>query len=167
MDDLEVETHRVPGIADAWPTAKQRHRVQQAVTRLLDALAPERAPARGAPRPTESVERIRSPRGCILQGDACAVSVSWFPPAANEPAHGSLQVIAWSGIVSRPGATARAAGGARALSEDLLHPVETTPDAWVWRHADGSTLDGLALAERCLGLLANHDPARPDAPAAL
>jgi hypothetical protein len=147
--------------ADAWPTAKQRTGVQHAVRQVLDALVPERTPPRRA-EPHGEVQRYRSPRGCILQGEAWAVSVSWFPPASSDETLGELQVISWAGVVSRPGATHRAAGGARPVAEDLLRPVESAGDAWAWRAADGTVLDAGAIAERCLVFLAD----RADPPAA-
>jgi hypothetical protein len=139
--------------ADAWPSVKQRTGVQQAVRRVLDALAPERPPARGAEPPVGAVQRYRSPRGCILQGDAWAVTVSWFPASDTEHAFGELQVISWLGVVSRPGATRRAAGGARPVSEELLSPVESSGDEWSWRATDGTVLASGAVVERCLHLL--------------
>jgi hypothetical protein len=136
-----------------WPSAKQRTGVQQAVNRVLDALAPERPPARGAEPALAAIQRHRSPRGCILQGEGGAVTVSWFPASSTDATLGELQVITWAGVVSRPGATSRAAGGARPLSEVLLHPVEASADSWSWRTADGTVIDSGALVERCLFLL--------------
>lgn len=153
MHDMDHELPLDGDVHRAWPTAKQRTGVQQAVNRLLDQLAPERPPARGGEPPTPAVQRHRSPRGCILQGDGCAVSVTWYPATSTEASLGELQVISWLGVVSRPGATARAAGGAQAVSEDLLHPVETAADGWSWRTADGTVLAGSALVERCLRML--------------
>jgi hypothetical protein len=139
---------------DARPTMRQRTGVQHALRDLLDALAPERSPARGAEPPPAAVRRVRSPRGCILQGDACAVTVSWFPPGADEPDLGALHVISWRGVVSRPGAARRASGAsAQALSEDVLCPVESATDGWSWRAGDGTVLGSGAVAERCLRML--------------
>jgi hypothetical protein len=141
-------------LPDAWPTAKQRAGVLQAVRRVLDALVPERTP----PRHVEhrgGVQRYRSPRGCILQDDRGAVTVSWFPANADE-ALGELQVISWAGVVSRPGATQRAAGGARPVAETLFCPVDGGAEEWSWRAAGGAVLDSRALAEHCLALLASH-----------
>jgi hypothetical protein len=141
--------------ADAWPTAKQRAAVEQSARRVLDALVPERAPPRhGEPRGT--VQRYRSPRGCILQDDARAVSVSWFPATATDETLGELRVITWAGVVSRPGATHRAPGGARPVAEALLHPVELAADVWAWRTDDGMVLASGAVAEHCLDLLAQQ-----------
>ena len=143
------------GHSDAWPTVKQRTAVQQAVRRVLDALVPERVPPRGAER-RSAVQSYRSPRGCILQGDGRAVTVSWFPASATDETLGELQVISWAGVVSRPGATQRAAGGARPIAEDLFRPVESGADEWAWRAADGTVLDTGAVVERCLALLADQ-----------
>jgi hypothetical protein len=144
---------------DAWPTARQRTAVHHAVRQVLDALAPEPVPSRGAvPRP--DVHRYRSPSGCILQGAGTAVSVSWFT-ADGEGTHGELHVTAWAGVVSRPGATRRATGGARAVATELLRPIETPADTWSWRAADGSVLDTGAVVARCLALLAGDSPAPP------
>ena len=139
------------------PTAKQRTAVEQAVRRLLEALVPDRAPPRHI-EPRGVQQRYRSPRGCILQGEAWAVTVSWFPSGGTDEALGELQIVSWEGVVSRPGATQRAAGGARPVAEIVLHPVETESDAWGWRTADGTVLDSAALAERCLVLLAEQAP---------
>ncbi len=134
---------------EGWPTVKQRTSVQQAVTRLLDALAPERPPARGAePAPT-AVQRFRTPRGCILQGASHAVSVSWFPAATVTQDYGELQVISWEGTVSRPGATRVAGNAARAVWEELLSPVEVQGEAWAWRAGDGTLHAAESLVERC------------------
>jgi hypothetical protein len=135
-----------------WPTMKQRNGVQHSVARLLDALAPERAPARvGAPAP--ALQRLRSPRGCILQANGRALTVSWFPPVAADPTLGELQVITWRGIVSRPGSAGRAAGGAVAVWRAVLRPVEIAPDAWAWRAGDDTILDSAALAAHCESIL--------------
>jgi hypothetical protein len=146
-----AEGDRIDG---AWPTAKQRAGVEQAARRVLDALVPERAPPRRV-EPRGAVQRYRSPRGCILQGDASAVSVSWFP--ATDESLGELRVISWEGVVSRPGATQRAAEGARPVAEALLRPVASGAEAWLWRTGDGAVLDSGAVAERCLRLLADSE----------
>lgn len=152
MDD-EIEA---PG-ADAarwseWPTIKQRTGVQHAVARLLDALAPERPPARGAEHPS-TLQRLRSPRGCILQAPTRAVSVSWFPSASTDTTLGELQVINWQGVVSRPGSARREAGGAVSVWQTVLQPVATSADSWEWRDADETTYDTAALVARCHEML--------------
>ena len=136
------------------PTVKQRTAVQHAVDRLLDDLAPERAPSR-SDAPEAAVQRHRTPRGCILQAATGAVSVSWFPASTNDDAYGELQVIAWRGQVSRPGSSQRA-GGAVSESQMVLQPVEVTGSAWQWRLTDGTTLDSNSLAARCNALLAER-----------
>ncbi|MGZ8492616.1 MAG: hypothetical protein ACXWZS_10495, partial [Gemmatirosa sp.] len=75
----------------APPSHKTRHDVKRAVDRLLDALAPERVVSR-APRIPVPVERHRTPRGCVLQAAAAAVSVTWFPDAATDLALGTESV---------------------------------------------------------------------------
>ena len=146
------------GHQEHWPSAKQRAGVEQAVRRVLDALVPEKAPPRRA-EPRGVVQRHRSPRGCILQGETGAVTVSWFPAGAADETLGELHVIAWAGVVSRPGATQRAAGGARPVAETRLRPVAHTATAepWAWRAGDGTVLDCGTVAERCLTLLAGRD----------
>lgn len=147
------------GAAPRWtapPTLKERTAVQRSVDRLLDELAPERAVTR-ADRPKTSVERHRTPRGCILQAAAGAVSVSWFPDADNDVALGELQVVAWRGTLSRPGSVDRSEG-AVVVKELVLRPIEGVPgekgaQTWVWRALDGTTFDGDALAAHCLALL--------------
>jgi len=134
-----------------WPTIKQRTGVQHAVGRLLDALAPERPPARGAEH-TPTVQRLRSPRGCILQAAKRAVSVSWFPSSTTETTLGELQVITWEGTVSRPG-SARRESGAKPVWETVLQPVPTTADSWDWRAADDTVYDTASLVARCNAML--------------
>lgn len=154
MSTMDTYDRREPVTdLDARPTMKQRTGVQHAVRDLLDALAPERPPARGAEPPATDVQRVRSPRGCILQGTAWAVTVSWFPPAADEPDLGALHVMSWQGVVSRPGAARRTAAAAQALSEDVLRPFESATDGWSWRAGDGTVLGSRALAERCMRML--------------
>ena len=93
----------------------------------------------------------------LLALSACITINVYFPASATEEtALGELQVTSWAGVVSRPGATQRAAGGARPIAETLLRPVESAPDTWAWRAADGTVLDSDAVIEQCLGLLADH-----------
>ena len=133
------------------PTAKDRAAVQRSVDRLLDELAPERAATR-VERPPAAIERHRTPRGCILQAAAGAVSVSWFPDGANEASLGELQIVAWRGLVSRPGSAHRTEG-ATVARELVLHPVERVPGGLEWQGADGSRYDIIALVAYCLALL--------------
>jgi hypothetical protein len=136
----------------APPSQKTRNDVKRAVDRLLDALAPERVVKR-APRIPVPVERHRTPRGCVLQAAAAAVSVTWFPDAATDMAFGELQVTAWQGVVSRPGSARREPEGAAVTSETTLVPVEGGRDGWEWRAADGTVYDTDALAAHCAALL--------------
>ncbi|AHG93346.1 hypothetical protein J421_5811 (plasmid) [Gemmatirosa kalamazoonensis] len=157
------------------PTHKARAGVQRAVNRLLDILAPERTVIRAA-RPPQPVERHRTPRACILQSAAAAVSVSWFPDAASDAAFGELQVLVWRGTVSRPGSAQRGPGGATivralvfycddrggalddvaALDVDAIDVAEaqSVPADWGWCMADGTRYETDALAAHCLALLA-------------
>ncbi|MGZ8378706.1 MAG: hypothetical protein ACXW0Z_15875 [Gemmatirosa sp.] len=136
----------------APPSHKTRHDVKRAVDRLLDALAPERVVSR-APRIPVPVERHRTPRGCVLQAAAAAVSVTWFPDAATDMAFGELQVTAWQGVVSRPGSAHREPEGATVTSETTLVPVAGGPDGWAWRAAGGTVYDTEALVAHCAALL--------------
>ena len=141
--------------ASTGPTARQRTGVLHAVRAVLDALVPERAPARtGEPR--GPVQRYRSPKGCILQDDAWAVTVSWFQAGTSDDTLGELQVTAWSGVVSRPGATQRGSGGAQAVAELMLYPVERPGERWAWRTADGTLLDTAMIVDRCHAFLAGQ-----------
>jgi hypothetical protein len=136
----------------APPSVKARGSVQRAVTDLLDALAPERVVSR-APRIPVPVERHRTPRGCVLQAAAAAVTVTWFPDAAADATIGELQVTAWRGVVSRPGSAHRAPGGASVASELTLVPVDRGADGWAWRAADGTIYDTEALVAHCGAVL--------------
>jgi hypothetical protein len=151
MDDNDRSLDASPSPWSAPPTAKERGAVQRAVGRLLDELAPERAPARGG-HLAGTIERHRTPTGCVLQAPAAAVSVSWFADAANDAALGELRVIVWRGVVTRRGA-GRSSEGAAVVRELTLRPVERSGDEWGWRADDGSLYHGGALAELCLALL--------------
>ncbi len=133
------------------PTAKERNAVQHAVTALLDELAPEKAVSRTEQGPV-TIERHRTPTGCILQGPGAAISVSWYPDAGDEATFGELDVVVWRGVVSRRGAPPRREG-ATIVGELALNPVEDSPGVFVWRSAGGHTYDTQALAARCLELL--------------
>ncbi len=162
MNDGTVTT---ASAIDRWadlPTSKQRFAVQHAVAQLLDTLAPERPPARRVD-PIASLQRIRSPKGCILQADACAVTVSWFAAGPTDGTLGELRLIAWRGVVSRPGAARRAIGGAVSTDEQVFLPVPEG-DRWVWRRADGATYDVHALVAHCHELLLANAPADAVAP---
>ena len=135
------------------PTVKMRNAAQQEVSRLLDALAPERAPNRRAMQANGGdVERHRTPRGCILQAPSGAVSVSWFADSAQGSELGELQVVAWRGTVSRPGSSERSAG-AQLIEELVLRPVENRGGVMVWRTVDGLTYTTDSLVAHCLELM--------------
>ena len=142
------------------PTPKQRTAVQHEVTRLLDDLAPERAPARVEP-PTEAVQKFRSPRGAILQAPTRAVTVSWFPSTSDDANFGELQIITWRGVVSRPGSASRTAG-ATAVSQTVLRPVEVSPGELAWKDTEGALHDGRDLAARCRAYV--EETGTPEAP---
>lgn len=156
MDVMDDEESVGGATASRWedrPTAQQRTGVQHAVNALLDALAPERPPARGG-ETMPDVQRVRTPRGCILQGATRAVSVSWFPPGASDLQLGELQIVTWSGRVARPGA-ARAPGagsGAETLAQEILTPA-LADGTWEWKATDGARYTREALAARCEAML--------------
>lgn len=132
------------------PTIKERNAVQQEVGRLLDAFAPERAAHRMGAK--ETVERHRTPRGCILQAATGAVTVSWFPDSAQGAELGELQVMAWRGTVSRPGSSQRASG-AQVVEELVMRPVEKVTGGLLWRTTEGTTFTTDALVAHCTELL--------------
>lgn len=152
MNDENETLDAMDALWAARPTAKQRTAVQREVVRLLEGLAPERAPAR-AGAPTPAVRRHRSPRGCVLQADTGAVSVSWFAAAPNDDALGELQLIAWRGTVSLPGSASRSASGAVAVRELQLVPFADEVGGWAWRAADGTVYETDRLTTYCLELL--------------
>ncbi|MEJ7811320.1 MAG: hypothetical protein WKG32_12990 [Gemmatimonadaceae bacterium] len=148
MEDLDAPIVGTPMATP--PTAKERTALQQAVSRLLDALAPDR-PAARASRPPAAIEPHRTPRGCILQAATSAVSVSWFPEAADV-ALGELQIAEWSGVLSRPGSSHQVQG-AVVVREQAFRPFESAPGTWSWRASDGTVYDTSALAAHCFALL--------------
>ena len=154
-EDLEAAEEGPPG---APPTVKERNAVQQEVSRLFDVLAPERA-AHRVDTKTNEVERHRTPRGCVLQAAAGAVTVSWFPDSAQGADLGELQVFAWRGTVSRPGSSRRASG-AQVEEEMVLRPADTPMGGIVWRAADGTTFSTDSLAAHCETLLARWTKSR-------
>ena len=147
-DDIERPAPALPG---APPTLKARNAVQQEVSRLLEMLAPERAAHRMGTK-TKEVVRHRTPRGCVLQAETGAVTVSWFPDSAQGAELGELQVVAWSGTVSQPGSSRRESG-AELLEEMVLRPVESRASGVEWRSTDGSIYSSDALAAHCEALL--------------
>lgn len=146
-EDLNVDE----GPPGGPPTVKERNAVQQEVSRLLDILAPERA-AHRVDAKTNEVDRHRTPRGCVLQAAAGAVTVSWFPDSAQGADLGELQVVAWRGTVSRPGSSRRASG-AQVEEEIVLRPVDSPTGGMVWRSANGTTFSTDSLAAHCAKLL--------------
>lgn len=163
MNDMDdpIEHANTDGAArwSAPSTAKERNAVQNAVDRLFDALAPERATRRTERAPT-ALQRHRTPRGCILQATTGAVSVSWFADSANDVTMGELQIVAWRGVVSRPGSAQRTEG-AVAMRELQLRPIEGSLGAWDWVGPDGHVYDTEALVNQCHALL---DEQTKDAP---
>jgi hypothetical protein len=134
------------------PTAKLRNAAQSEVNRLLDALAPERATPRRIPS-VGAVDRHRTPRGCILQAPAGAVSVSWFADSAQGNELGEVQVVAWSGKVSRPGSSSARSEGAEVIEQLVLRPVESADRGILWRAEDGTMYSTESLSVHCLALL--------------
>jgi hypothetical protein len=140
------------------PTANEKNAVQREVTRLLDALAPERVTTRASqPDVSTSVEQHRTPNGCILQGSAAAVSVTWYAEAADRGRVGELQVVLWRGVVFRRGARATPEA-AQVILQEVLNPIERPTGAAVWRSHDGTTYDTPSLAAHCMTLLAEEMP---------
>ena len=152
--DREADEHAPP------TTAKMRNAAQQEVNRLLDALAPERT----APRRVASdgdVERHRTPRGCILQAAAGAVSVSWFADSPQGNELGEVQVVAWRGKVSRPGSSERV-DGAKVIEQLVLRPVDQL-GGMGWRAEDGTIYSTKSLVAHCLDLLDARSAGEPGA----
>ena len=139
------------GPPEGPPTVKERNAVQQEVSRLFDVLAPERAAHRMGAK-TNEIDRHRTPRGCVLQAAAGAVSVSWFPDSAQGADLGELQIVAWRGTVSRPGSSRRASG-AEVEEQMVLRPADSPRGGMVWRAMDGTTFSTDSLAAHCETLL--------------
>ena len=146
-EDLDV----AEGRPDTPPTVKERNAVQQEVSRLFELLAPERA-AHRVDTKTNEINRHRTPRGCVLQAAAGAVTVSWFPDSAQGADLGELQVVAWRGTVSRPGSSLRTAG-AKVEEEMVLRPVDRPTGGMVWRATDGTAFSTDSLVAHCAMLL--------------
>ena len=147
-DEDEASPAGLPALA---PTVKARNAAQQEVGRLLDALAPERAAPRMGAKASE-VERFRTPRGCVLQAKAGAVTVSWFPDSAQSAELGELQVVRWRGTVSHPGSSKRTSG-AVAEEEMVLRPVDARTGEMGWQATDGTKYSTDAIAARCMAML--------------
>ena len=162
MSETHEESDEVGRSWARWddrPSAQQRLAVQHAVTALLDTLAPAAVVAR-RDLPSTALQRLRSPRGCILQAPARAVTVSWFPASTSDDTLGELQIVAWDGIVSRPGSASRASVGAREVAHQVLRPIPPVDGrGWAWRGDDGVIYDLPALTARCHALLEDERPA--------
>src|SRR5690349_6374421 len=136
---------------DPPQTSKEKNAVQREVTRLLDALAPERATARPS-RLITAVQQHRTPNGCILQAAEAALSVTWYAEAADRARVGELQVVLWRGIVSRRG-SAPSIDPAEVVQREVLNPIERPTDDRIWRSDQGTVYDTAGLAAHCLALL--------------
>jgi hypothetical protein len=136
---------------NAPPTIKEKNAVQRSVTKLLDALAPERATSRTERAPVQ-IERYRTPSGCVLQAPTAALSVSWFPGAASDSDLGQLRIVLWRGVVTRRGGAAPKES-ASVIRESTLRPVELSPDAPGWRDEDDAVYDLQRLTDHCLAML--------------
>jgi hypothetical protein len=133
------------------PSAKTRGVIQRSVTALLDALAPERVVKR-VEQLQGSVEQHRTPTGCVLQAETCAVSVSWFAEATDDAALGELHVLVWNGKVARRGSP-RSAKNATLVTELVLHPIEPPTGDSIWQAKGGARYDTASLASHTLSLL--------------
>ncbi|HEY4216252.1 MAG TPA: hypothetical protein VGM67_03895 [Gemmatimonadaceae bacterium] len=134
------------------PSSKEKNAVHREVTRLLDELAPERAPMR-IERAPASIQQHRMPDRCILQAPDAAVTVSWYADAADDTRLGELQIVQWRGVVARRGVAQRAAP-ATILRQQVVHPIEQAMDGGrCWRADDGTLYDTQALTAHCLELL--------------
>jgi hypothetical protein len=151
MDERQRSNDTVTDTRSLPPTLKERGAVQRIVDRLLNELAPERTLKR-ADRPPVPVEAYRTPSGCILQGATEALSVSWFAEASDQATLGELQVVLWSGVVTRRGSV-RPSTNAVVVKEVVLRPVNRPIDESVWQAADGTLYDGDALAALCIAML--------------
>lgn len=154
LHDQQAPSHGAEWSATLQRTVKQRAAVQREVGRLLDALAPERPPARHED-PVPEVKLHRAPGRCILQANSRAVSVSWFPARPDAESLGEVVVISWRGTVSHPGGTRRAAEGAEPLDTMSLEPIESAGGGWEWQSDRGTSLGTEALADYCRELLAD------------
>jgi hypothetical protein len=125
--------------------------MQREVVRLLDELAPERATARSTPI-AGAVQQTRKPEGCVLQAEDAAISVTWYAEADDQDRVGELQILLWSGVVSRRGA-APSKSPAQVVRQEVLNPIEQPIDGSVWRSRDGTVYTTPALAAYCLALL--------------
>ena len=140
---------------NAPPTIKEKSAVQRSVTKLLDALAPERTTSRTERAPAP-IEQYRTPSGCVLQAASAALSVSWFPDATTDTSLGELQVVLWRGVVTRRGAAA-VRETPTVIRELTLRPIEQPLGGLGWRDESDETVYDLdALVAKCLALLENQ-----------
>jgi hypothetical protein len=134
------------------PSSKEKNAVHREVTRLLDELAPERAPMR-IERAPAAIQQHRMPDRCILQAPDAAVTVSWYADAADDTRLGELQIVQWRGVVARRGVAQRAAP-ATIVRQQVIHPIEQALDGGrCWRDDEGKLYDTAALTAHCLELL--------------
>lgn len=141
-------------LGQAWntaPSAKEKSAVQRSVNQVLDALAPERLPKRGE-AVSGAIERHRTPKGCVLQAESAAVSVSWFVDNRGQTL-GELHINIWDGVVSRGGSSHRRPTKAALVSELVVRPIEASSEDCVWRADDGREFDSRTLTTHCLALL--------------
>jgi hypothetical protein len=125
--------------------------MQREATRLLDELAPESTNARSS-KSDLPVQQHRSPNGCILQAEAAALSVTFYPQADDQDRVGELQIVLWRGVVSRRGA-APSRKPAEVVRQEVVNPIEAPTDESVWCSRDGTRYTTAALAAHCLALL--------------
>lgn len=148
----DIDQPRIPTGSYPVPmTVKEKGALQRHVNRLLDALAPEPTITRSE-RPPAAIQQHRAPNGCILQAPNAALSVSWYAESIDEKRLGELQIVLWSGVVSRRGAAQRK-DGATIVDQQIVHPVDHPADDAVWRVQDGTVCDSDTLAARCLAQL--------------
>ena len=133
------------------------HRQRSAVSREIDHLMQQLA--RGfsevaAALPERGLTIQRAPHRSILQARERAVTVSWFPASYPEQSLGELHVLVWVGVVSVPGGTQRARGGASIVESSVFHLVWSDGAAPRWQlEEDGASWSTESLAERCLARL--------------
>jgi hypothetical protein len=125
--------------------------VQRSVTKLLNALAPEKVLKR-AKNIAGPVAPHRTPNGCVLQSEHAAVSVSWFSNDGRNASLGELHVTVWRGTVTRPG-TAPSRKGSTISAELVFLPLDPPEGDSLWISPDGTRYDTTSLADKCMALL--------------
>lgn len=113
-------------------THQERTSAQREPMLLLEALA-SRYPGAGRRESAGGIELRRTPDRCVIQGEASAVSVSWFAPRLGEASAGELQIISWSGTVTMPGAPARPGNTAKMDRVHVFHLTRADGGGWCWR----------------------------------